>query len=243
MTVPANPTRLRTVAAVLGGGVGTRVGLPTPKQFADLAGKPIIEHTVEALHACDVVDEIVIVIAADYTDQVAALLGDRYPKVRRIIAGGATRNESAQRALDAIEDGDCNVLLHDAVRPLLDRRIVEECVSALSTHAAVCVAIPSTDTIIEVSDDVLVASPDRDRLRRVQTPQGFRLSTIRAAYQLAWQDPTFVTSDDCSVVLKYLPDVPIRIVNGAEHNLKVTHAIDLLIAETLLQPRRTGLPD
>ena len=73
------------------------------------------------------------------------------------------------------------------------------------------------------------------RLRRGQTPQGFRLSTIRRAYELAWQDPDFAATDDCSVVLKYLPDVPIHIVEGSEHNMKVTAPVDLFIADKLFQ--------
>ena len=118
-----------------------------------------------------------------------------------------TRNDTTKLALDQLGADECNVLFHDAVRPLVNQRIVRECVNALRTYEAVDVAIPSADTIIVVDDGVISDIPDRGRLRRGQTPQGFRLSTIRRAYELAWQDPDFAATDDCSVVLKYLPEV------------------------------------
>jgi 2-C-methyl-D-erythritol 4-phosphate cytidylyltransferase len=236
-------TDLRTVAAVLAGGTGTRVGLHTPKQLVKVAGKAIIEHTIEALHTCDLVDEIVVLMTPGYTDDVAALLGNRYPKVSKVLEGGATRNETTQRALDAIADDECNVLLHDAVRPLLDQRIIEECVRALRNHGAVDVAIPSADTIVEVENDIITSIPDRRRLRRGQTPQCFRISTIRKAYELAWQDPDFTATDDCSVVLKYLPEVPIYVVDGAEHNMKITHPVDIFLADKLFQLASHAPPD
>ena len=236
-------TDLRTVAAVLAGGTGTRVGLQTPKQLVKVAGKAIIEHTIEALHGCDLVDEIVVLMTPGYTDEVALLLGNRYPKVTKVLEGGATRNETTQRALDAIPDEECNVLLHDAVRPLLDQRIIEECVRALQNYEAVDVAIPSADTIVEVRNDIITSIPDRGRLRRGQTPQCFRISTIRKAYELAWRDPDFTATDDCSVVLKYLPDVPIYVVAGAEHNMKITHPVDIFLADKLFQLASHAPPD
>jgi len=105
------------------------------------------------------------------------------------------------------------------------------------------VAIRSADTIIEVDDaNVIAAIPDRSRLRRGQTPQAFRLSIIQEAYRLAWQDPDFVATDDCSVVLKYLPEVPIAVVNGSEQNMKITEPIDVFIADKLFQIGSTVAP-
>jgi 2-C-methyl-D-erythritol 4-phosphate cytidylyltransferase len=229
------PDSYRTTAAVLAGGTGRRSGLPTPKQLAEVAGKPIIEHSVEVLHASDLVDEIIVLMTPGYTDEVARLLGNRYPKLTGIYEGGASRNESTQRALDAIADEEGNVLLHDAARPLLDQRIIQDCVDALKKYQAVAVAIPTTDTIVDVRDDVVVSVPDRSTLRRAQTPQGFRLSTIRAAYKRAWQDPNFISTDDCTVVLKYLPEVSVHVVAGSERNIKITHSVDIALATTLYQ--------
>jgi 2-C-methyl-D-erythritol 4-phosphate cytidylyltransferase len=235
MTAPLD--RLRTVAVVLAGGSGTRVGLDIPKQLLKVAGRTIIEHTVEALHVCDEVDEIVIVMAPDFIPEAERLLlRDAWPKLTRIVAGGRDRNESTRRALDALGEDECNVLFHDAVRPLLSRRVVADCVEALCTYEAVDTAIPSADTIVRVDEDEHVMEiPDRSRLRRGQTPQGFRLSVIRRAYEIAEGDPTVRATDDCGVLLHCLPEVPIAVVRGEEQNLKVTYPVDLFLVDRLFQ--------
>jgi 2-C-methyl-D-erythritol 4-phosphate cytidylyltransferase len=228
---------LRTVAVVLAGGSGSRVGLGLPKQLLKVAGRTIIEHSVAALHECDVVDEIVIVMTPDFVGEAQHLLmRPELPKVTRVLAGGADRNASTRVALAALGDEECNVLFHDAVRPLLSQRVIRDCVEALRTYEAVDVAIPSADTIVHVDDDEHVLDiPDRSRLRRGQTPQGFRLSVIRRAYEIAQDDPTVRATDDCGVLLHCLPEVPVYVVPGDEHNMKVTYPVDLFIADKLFQ--------
>ena len=231
-------TPLRTVAVVLAGGTGSRVGLDRPKQLLKVAGRTVIEHTVAALSACPEIDEIMIMMAADYVAEAQELLVGRreFAKVSRVMSGGSDRNESTRRALAALGEQECNVLFHDAVRPLLPTGVVQACVAALQEYEAVDVAIPSADTIVRVDDDgCIVEIPDRSYLRRGQTPQGFRLSTIRRAYELAGADPDFHATDDCGVVLRYLPEVPIYVVPGDELNMKVTYPIDLFLVDKLFQ--------
>lgn len=230
--------RLRTVAVVLAGGTGARVGLARPKQLLKVAGRTVIEHTVEALAGCPEIDEILIMMAGDFVDEAQDLLLGKpnLDKVTRVLAGGAGRNESTQAALAVLGDDECNVLFHDAVRPLLPSGVVRDCVQALQTYEAVDVAIASADTVVKVdAANHIVDIPDRSRLRRGQTPQGFRLSTIRRAYELAAADPDFQATDDCGVVLRYLPDVPIYVVAGDEQNMKVTYPIDLFLVDKLFQ--------
>ncbi len=220
---------------MLAGGTGTRVGLSIPKQLIKVAGKPIIEHTIALLDASPLIDEIVVMMAPGHLDAVHAILRPgTYPKVTRVLEGAATRNATTQHALDALGDEECNVVLHDAVRPLLSQRVIADCVDALETHEAVDVAIPSADTVIQVDeatgstiDDVL----QRRLLRRGQTPQCFRLSVIRRAYERAAQDPAFEATDDCTVVLRYAPEVPIAVVRGEDRNMKVTEPMDVYIAD------------
>jgi 2-C-methyl-D-erythritol 4-phosphate cytidylyltransferase len=234
----ADGHRLPTVAVVLAGGTGSRVGLDRPKQLLKVAGRTVIEHTVAALCDCPEIDEIVVMMAADYVSEAEELLLGRpqLPKVTHVLSGGADRNESTRQALAAIGDRECNVLFHDAVRPLLPAGVVADCVEALREYEAVDVAIPSADTIVRVDDEgCIVEIPDRSRLRRGQTPQGFRLSTIRRAYELAAADPEFRATDDCGVVLRYLPEVPIYVVPGDEMNMKVTYPIDLFLIDKLFQ--------
>jgi len=230
--------RLRNVAVVLAGGTGTRVGLSIPKQLIKIAGKPIIEHTIAAMQASPLVDEIVVMMAPGYLDDIRAIVkkGD-YAKVSQILEGAGTRNDTTAAALAALGDEECNVLLHDAVRPLVSQTIIAANVEALQTHEAVDTAIPSADTVIEVEPDreAIADVLPRHLLRRGQTPQSFRLSTIRAAYAQAATDPNFTATDDCTVVLRYLPDVPIAVVAGHERNMKVTEPIDVYIADKLFQ--------
>lgn len=227
---------LVTCAVVLAGGTGTRVGLGLPKQLIKVAGKSIIEHTLDSLDASDVIDEIHIVMSSPWIETLADLLGTRYSKLRSILPGGSTRNESTRAALAALGDRECKVLFHDAVRPFVDDRILRDCVTALDFDDAVDTVIESADTIVEVSaDDAVVGIPDRSRLRRGQTPQGFLLSTIRTAYELAAQANFTGATDDCSVVLRFMPGTRIAAVNGSEENIKITRPLDLITADRLFQ--------
>ncbi|MET8861545.1 IspD/TarI family cytidylyltransferase [Nonomuraea sp. NPDC004580] len=234
-------SRLRSVGVLLAGGVGQRLGAATPKQLIEVAGRTIIEHSLAAFERAPEIDEVVVLMTPGYADRVREIVAaGGYRKVSKIVDGGSSRTESTWRALQAIGAQECNVLLHDAVRPLLEPRIITECVRALETHEAVNVAIPSSDTIFtavpEDGGEVIGEVLDRSRLRRSQTPQCFRLSVIRRAYELAMADPGFAGgTDDCGVVLRYLPEVPIHLVPGSERNIKVTHPADLHIAELLFE--------
>jgi len=222
---------------LLAGGVGLRVGLDLPKQLIKIAGRPILEHTLAVLDGHPDVDEVVIMMAPGHLDAVREIVrSGGYAKVSGILEGAQTRNGTSRRALDHLGDEDCNVLFHDAVRPLLAPRIVSDCFRALETYDAVDVAIPSADTIVEVTDDNIIrAIPPRANLRRGQTPQAFRASVIKKAYDCAEGDDQFVATDDCSVVLRYLPEVPIFVVAGEDRNMKVTEPIDVYLADKLFQ--------
>jgi 2-C-methyl-D-erythritol 4-phosphate cytidylyltransferase len=222
-----------------------RIGLDIPKQLLKVAGKTLLEHTLAVLDEHPLVDEIVVMMAPGHLDAVRAIVRTGgYGKVSAIEEGGQTRNETTQRALAAIGDDDSHVLFHDAVRPLVSARIITECFEALDEHPAVDVAIPSADTIIEVGPDNTIREiPPRAALRRGQTPQAFRSSVIRRAYALADQDPAFEATDDCTVVLRYLPDEPIWVVRGDERNMKVTDPIDVYIADKLFQLTHTEAPE
>jgi 2-C-methyl-D-erythritol 4-phosphate cytidylyltransferase len=242
---PVEPTygeqvsSLRNVAVVLAGGTGARVGLSIPKQLIKVAGKPIIEHTIGLLQASPHIDEIVVMMTPGHLDAVHAILRPGgYPKVTRVLEGAGTRNATTQRALEALGEDECNVVFHDAVRPLLSQRVIDDCIEALDQHEAVDTAIPSADTIIQVdggAGDTIEDVLRRPLLRRGQTPQCFRLSVIRRAYVAAAQDPDFEATDDCTVVLRYAPDVPIAVVRGEERNMKVTEPIDVYLADKLFQ--------
>jgi len=228
------------VAVVLGGGVGTRFGAALPKQLLTLAGKTLVEHCVDAFAEAPGIDEIVLVMPPDYHEEARRIVGRQ---VSVIIEGGVTRSDSVRNALGYLTarypEAETGVLLHDAARPLVTRQIIADCAAALEKHDAIGTAVPTSDTILVVADGVIAGVPPRETLYRAQTPQGFRLETIVRAHALAAADPAFAPTDDCGVVLRYLPDVPVHIVAGSERNIKVTYPSDLPIAEALLADART----
>lgn len=224
------------IAIILAGGSGSRVGGDKPKQFLEVAGKMIIEHTIEAFHRNDRIDEIAIVSRQDYVEDVEAMVRrNGYGKVRHVLCGGKERYHSSLAALAAYDNDADSLLFHDCVRPLVSQRIINDCLDALQTFDAVDVAVPATDTMIEVDENGNICRiPQRSMLRNVQTPQGFRRGTIRKAFDLALQDPGFQPTDDVSVVFRYLPDTPIKVIEGDTNNIKITYREDLAFAERKL---------
>lgn len=234
------------VAVVLGGGTGTRIGAAVPKQLLTLNGRTLVEHCVTAFAdfaGADgeaAIDEILLVMPRAYHDEAKRLVGDR---VSAIISGGAARSDSVRNALAYIglryDKAKTGVLIHDAARPLVTRQIITDCMAALKEHDAVGTAVPTSDTILTVENGVIAHVPPRETQYRAQTPQCFRLETIMRAHAIAAADPAFQPTDDCGVVLRYLPETPVHIVAGSETNIKITYPNDLAIAEALTQIMKT----
>ena len=238
---------MRNIAVILAGGVGSRMGYSTPKQFYKVAGKTVIEHTIDAFERNKNIDEIAVVMNPLCIDQMESIiLRNRWKKVKRLLKGGSERYMSSLSAIEAYDgEGEVNLLFHDAVRPLVSQRIIDDVVASLEHHYAVDVAVPATDTIIKVSEDGGSISdiPRRQYLRRGQTPQAFRLSVIKEAYRRALQDKNLESTDDCGVVIKYLPDVRIAVVEGEESNMKLTYREDAFLMDKLFQLRSATLHD
>lgn len=230
----------KNIAIILAGGVGSRLGMSTPKQFFKVAGKMVVEHTVDVFERNERIDEIAIVsnpmLISDFENIV---LRNKWRKVKKILKGGKERYDSSLSAIRAYQDEDANLIFHDAVRPLVSQRIVNDVIDALKEHRAIDVAIPSADTIIEVDhDDYITAIPDRSRLRRGQTPQAFDRQLIASAYEKALKDPDFKTTDDCGVVRRYT-DEPVYVVRGEESNMKLTYREDTYMLDKLFQLKNT----
>jgi 2-C-methyl-D-erythritol 4-phosphate cytidylyltransferase len=235
---------MRTVAVVLAAGTGLRFGSRLPKQLQRLGGVTLLERCVQTFSQAEGVDEVLVVTAAELTQRVRAHLGDA-TGLAGVIEGGIARTDSTKRAIawlraraETAEPGqDWKVLFHDAARPLIDQDIIAACIGALDSWDAVGVVVPSSDTIVQLNDATFARILPRESLARCQTPQGFRLSLISRAYELAGADPDFgarPATDDCGVVLRYLPGVPIHAVTGSERNIKITYPADLAVAQALL---------
>jgi 2-C-methyl-D-erythritol 4-phosphate cytidylyltransferase len=228
---------MKNIAVILAGGSGARMEEAIPKQFLKVAGKKIIEHTIDVFENNRNIDDIIIVSKADYIPDVEQLIiSNQYRKVKKVLQGGVERYHSSLSAIHAGDDDEDNLLFHDAVRPLVNNRIINDCIAALETYQAVGVAIKTTDTIIQVDEKEIISSiPSRTNLRNAQTPQCFKRGIIKKAYQLALNDPDFDTTDDCGTVRKYLPDVPVYVVAGEVFNMKLTYPEDLFLLDKLFQ--------
>lgn len=226
----------KTVAVILAGGQGVRCDYELPKQFVKVAGKPIIAHTIEVFEKHPSIHEIYLVVFGDYLWMMEDIVQhNAYKKVRKILKGGETRQESSLIGILACDDDVKKILIHDAVRPFVSEDIISEVLLRLDKYPAVDVGMPVSDTIIKVLENRIIAEiPERKYLWRGQTPQGFRLSVIKKAHFLAQKEGAKQATDDCSLVLKYNLG-EIYVVDGSEHNIKVTYPLDISIADKIFQ--------
>ena len=228
---------MKNIAVILAGGSGNRLGGELPKQLLPLADKKtLLEHAVAAFECAKAIDGILIVMHRDYIAEVERMrAANGWKKVMAVIGGGQERWESSVHAirwLTGNESQKVNVLLHDAARPFVSERIIQDVCAALEKHEAVTVAIPATDTMYCVGltngEQVVETIPDRRQMMRAQTPQAFRLSLIDKAYAIALQDSALQATDDCGIVHRYLPEQKIYVVEGEEENRKITFPQDLI---------------
>ena len=243
------------IAVILAGGIGARVGGNTPKQLLPLAdGRSVLEHAVSAFEQSPHVHEVCIVMHPDYIAYAEQmLLANAWQKVHHIIPGGKERWESSVNAIRACSEvkglnnksplpianypNEVNLLLHDAARPFVSQEIITRVCQALEEHQAVTVAIPSTDTVYEMTDNNVARIPNRSTIMRAQTPQAFRLELIAEAYtkalgadicdEQACSACHLPATDDCGIVHEHMPHIPIHIVLGEEQNKKITFKEDI----------------
>ena len=225
---------------ILASGTGTRYKSDIPKQFVKIAGKTVLEHTLDIFEKNDLIHRIILVITPDYrqmTEEI--LLKNNYTKIVKLLNGGETRKESSYIGISSIEEAEANVIIHDCARPFLSDNIIENCVNALQKYDAVDVAIPSADTIIKVENNIIKSIPDRKTLMRGQTPQAFKLSVIKKAHELSLNESNF--TDDCGLVVKHNLG-QVYVVKGEEENIKITYPSDIYMADRLFQIKSTIYP-
>ncbi|MGV0907387.1 2-C-methyl-D-erythritol 4-phosphate cytidylyltransferase [Mycobacterium novum] len=216
-----------TVAVVPAAGSGVRLGAGIPKAFFLLGGQTLVERTVAVLRESGVVDQVVVAVPPDRTDEAKLILGSK----AMVVAGGENRVESVRLALASAGEPDF-VLVHDAARPLTPVDLVVRVVEALHAgHRAVVPALPVSDTIKAVdANGVVLGTPERAGLRAVQTPQGFAADLLLRAYQQAGAGTEF--TDDASMVEHIGGQV--QIVDGDPLAFKITTALDAVLAEAVL---------
>ena len=217
-------------AVIVAAGNASRMG-GIDKVMAQLKGEPMIARTVRTFQNCDCIAEIVIVTRPDLILPITALTREM-PKVKAVVSGGSSRQESVNLGLNALSKEVKMAAIHDGARPLISMEVIDRTVRAAHTHNAAAPAIPVKDTIKVVEGRVVVNTPDRATLFAVQTPQVFDFDLLRGALTKAEADGAAVT-DDCSAVERL--GMSIKIVEGDEWNIKITTPLDLKIAELFLE--------
>ena len=229
-------------AAVFAGGIGSRMGnSDTPKQYLELGTKPVIIHTIEKFFVNSRIDEILVLCPKAWVAHTNALIKKHLPEGKKItvIPGGATRNGTLENAIAYIEENcevneDTVIVTHDAVRPFLTHRIIDENVDAAIKYGACDTVIPATDTIVESADGKMITSiPDRTKMFQGQTPQSFRLMELKRVLSSLTEDEKAILTDACKIFSIKNKDV--YMVEGEVFNIKITYPYDLKVAHTLLK--------
>ena len=231
------PAYGRVAAIIPAAGEGRRMGGTIPKQFLQVGGREILARTLEVFETCVAIDDVWVVVAEEQCTSCQSTIVERYGfrKIRGVIAGGATRQESVWRGLQQVTEAATLVVVHDGVRPLVTELLLQQTLEHASRYGAAIAAVPLKDTLKRVSAtgtvEVTVA---RERLWRVQTPQAFRHALLHRAFQHAWQRG-FQATDEAGLIeaLGY----PVQIVPGYEHNIKITTPDDLIFCEMFLRER------
>lgn len=214
---------------IVAGGKGLRMGGELPKQFIPVEGRPVLMHTLDAFHSCDSSIEIILVLPRDHQPYWQELCREyQFAVPHRIADGGATRFHSVQNGLALVDAPEALVAVHDGVRPFVAHEVINRCYQDAEQYGAVVPVIPVVETVRHLLPEGS-KTVSRDDYRLVQTPQTFRASLLRRAYEQPYRE-TF--TDDASVV-EALDNV-VHLVEGNRENIKLTTPFDLVVARALL---------
>ena len=235
MTSPSTTkTKPRVIALVAAAGKGTRLGAEVPKAYVELRGRTLVERSVQAMVTSGIVDEVIVLVSPAMEEFAARILERVTADIPiRLVHGGGERADSVWAGLQAIPDKDAVVLIHDAARALTPPGMIARVAKrVLEGAVAVIPVLPVADTIKEVEGDTVLSTPDRSRLRAVQTPQGFNLAALRQANMDYWeQNPDFTATDDASLMEWH--GARVETVQGDTFAFKITTPIDLVLARAV----------
>ncbi len=230
------------IAAVLAGGKGSRMGnTETPKQYMMLGSRPIIVHTVEKFFVNPDVDKVVVLCPDVWVKQTKDLINKYIGDTDKIsvISGGASRNDTLMCAIDFVEtnyglDDDTILLTHDAVRPFVTHRIINDNIEAVRKHGACDTVWGATDTIVESVDGEFISNiPERKNMYQGQTPQSFKAKRLKEICNSLTEAEKEILTDACKIYT--LKGEPVSLVKGEVFNIKITYPYDLKMAGILLE--------
>lgn len=226
---------------ILAGGIGKRMGdITKPKQFMNIADKPIIIHTVEKFCLFDEMKEIIVLCPKEWIEHTKSLI-KKYLKGSKnivVIEGGTTRNETIMNGIDYIDskgnlDDDTIIVTHDAVRPFVTYRMIKENIEVAEGCGACDTVIKATDTIVESKDGEMLSDiPDRERFYQGQTPQTFKAKELRNLYNELSDREKEILTDACKIFV--LSGKKVKMVDGETFNIKITYPYDIAVAESLM---------
>lgn len=228
-------------AVIAAGGIGTRMGSALkPKQYLLIKDKPIIVHTVEKFFINNAFQKILILCPDQWVTYTRELMQKHLPENDKIVVlqGGSTRNETIMNAVKYIEDtdgldDDTVIVTHDAVRPFVSARIIEENIAGALEFGATDTVVPATDTIVESEDETYISSiPDRSKLYQGQTPQAFKAKQLKQLYLSLTDEEKNILTDACKIFT--IKGQGVKLIRGEVHNIKITYPYDLRVAKALL---------
>jgi 2-C-methyl-D-erythritol 4-phosphate cytidylyltransferase/2-C-methyl-D-erythritol 2,4-cyclodiphosphate synthase len=229
------PPPERVAAVVVAAGRGERLGAPE-KVLLPLAGRPMLAWSLDALEHAETIGPVVVVAGSHTSDTVSRLVGEEgFAKVQAIVAGGERRQDSVSAGLAALPEGIEIVVIHDGARPLAEPKLFDRCAAAAAESGAAIAATPVADTLKRVAGGAISETVDRAGLWAAQTPQAFRLETLRRAMDVSSGEAVTDEARLCEVA-----GLPVSVVPASAANLKVTHAEDIPVAEALLRARGGG---
>lgn len=224
---------MKTFAIVLLAGSSTRFSSETKKQFFEINGKPVMFYSIDAFNKSKLIDEIVLVTAKEDIERVKEFVKENdFNKVKNVVIGGSVRQESVRNGLDAIDEKDGFVLIHDGARPLVDEDTISSLINALDKFDGVSPAIKMVDTIVKANENGEISSfEDREQYFRIQTPQAFKLELIKKAHR---DFASEAMTDDLQLIK--LLNKKVGIIPGKEQLMKITkledtHAIEAYIRQ------------
>jgi len=225
----------KNLVIILAGGSGKRMETGIPKQFLKVGGKLIIEHVIEKFENHNRIHGIFVVTYPEYFNKTKDIVKkNNYKKIKKILKGGKTRQESSRIGVEWIKEYYENILIHDAVRPCVSDELIDKILSRLEDYRVVNMAVKVKDTIVVLDKGKFVKEiPSRSYYRNVQTPQGFKSDIIKKAHNLAKRRNIKVT-DDCSMIHK-LGLEEIYVEKGSPYNIKITYPSDVIKVKKILE--------
>ena len=230
---------------ILAGGIGSRMGsVEKPKQYLNIADKPIIIHTIEKFYINDTFEKLYVLCPEQWISHTKNLIRRYIGQTDHIevIRGGATRNETIMNSIRQIEseyevDDETIIVTHDSVRPFVTHRIIEENIKYALKYGACDTAVPATDTIVQSDDNQIITSvPDRSKMYQGQTPQTFRLKKLKELYESLTDEEKKILTDAAKIFV--MKGEKVYLVEGEVSNIKITYPYDLRVAETLINENR-----